>query len=219
MAENARRHEALLLGRGSEDSAPEGVDVGRSLRRLRMSQGYSLRRLADKSGLAVNTLSLIENGKVSPSVSTLQRVAQTLKVPMTALFEMDVPRRPVVLSRSGQRPKAAFVHGALEDLGVGMASRAMEPFAITLEPAADSGPRPIVHVGQEFVFCLEGRIDYEVAETEYALEPGDSLLFDATLPHRWRNKLAGASRAIMVLCPFEAREPPAAQHFGVVEGR
>jgi transcriptional regulator with XRE-family HTH domain len=196
-----------------------GVDVGASLRRLRVSQGYSLRTLASKSGLAVNTLSLIENGKVSPSVGTLQRVAQTLHVPITAMFEMDVPRRALVFARAGRRPRAAFAHGDLEDLGAGMAARTMEPFAITLDPGADSGPSPIFHAGQEFVFCLEGGIDYVVAEQPYALEPGDSLFFDANLPHRWRNGRPVVSKALMVLCPFEAREASVLRHFATVEAQ
>jgi transcriptional regulator with XRE-family HTH domain len=195
------------------------VDVGQRLRRLRSIHGYSLRKLAEKSGLAVNTLSLIENGRVSPSVGTLRRAAETLGVPITALFETESGSSDFVFGRSGRRPIAVFAHGSLEDLGAGMAARAIEPFLITLDPGADSGPRPIAHAGQEFVFCLEGQVEYVVAEQDYALEPGDSLLFDAHLPHRWRNPRSEASRAIMVLCPFEARPQPALHHFGSVEER
>jgi transcriptional regulator with XRE-family HTH domain len=178
-----------------------------------------LRALAEQSGVSVNTLCLIENGKVSPSVSTLQRIAQALQVPITALFESEIPRSTLVHMRSDSRLKAAFSHGSLEDLGAGMADRTVEPFVITLDPGADSGPSPIVHAGQEFVFCLDGQIDYVVEDRAYALEPGDSLLFDANLPHRWLNTRPAASKALLVLCPFEGRDRPTLRHFGMGEGK
>jgi transcriptional regulator with XRE-family HTH domain len=178
-----------------------------------------LRALAEQSGVSLNTLSLIENGKVSPSVSTLQRIAQTLEVPITALFERESPRSDLVLVRSESRLKVAFSHGSLEDLGAGMVDRTLEPFVISLDPGADSGPNPIVHAGQEFVLCLDGQIDYAIEGQTYALEPGDSLLFDANLPHRWLNKRPGATKALMVLCPFEGRDRPTLRHFGMGDGK
>ncbi len=62
--------------------------------------------------------------------------------------------------------------------------RRAEPFIVTLEPNADSGPTPIVHTGREFVYCIEGRLAYTIEERTFILEPGDSLLFEAFLPHR-----------------------------------
>jgi len=121
--------------------------------------------------------------------------------------------------RSDNRLKAAFSHGSLEDLGAGMADRTVEPFVITLDAGADSGPSSIVHAGQEFVFCLNGQIDYVVEDKAYALEPGDSLLFDANLPHRWLNTRPAASRALLVLCPFGGQDRPTLRHFGTGESK
>ncbi len=195
------------------------ANVGGCLRQLRVRRGHSLRALAERSGLAVNTLSLIENGKVSPSVSTLQRLALTLGVPIAAFFEVQPMDSEIVHLRSDRRVQVSFAHGLLEDLGAGMAERTIEPFLITLEPHADSGPTPVVHTGQEFVYCLEGQIEYVVDGQAYVLEPGDSLLFDANLPHCWLNRRPVASKALMVICPFEAREKPALRHFGMGEKR
>lgn len=205
---------------GNRSGAPtSAVDVGECLRRCRGERRLSLRALAEQSGVSVNTLSLIENGRVSPSVGTLQRIAQTLQVPITAMFESEVPRSTVVHMRSNSRIKAVFSHGSLEDLGAGMAERTLEPFVITLDAGTDSGSTPIVHAGQEFVFCLDGQVEYVVEDEAYALEPGDSLLFDANLPHRWLNRQSAASRALMVLCPFEGRDRPTLRHFGMGAGK
>ena len=76
------------------------VSVGHGLRKLRSEHNLSIRALAEKSGLAVNTLSLIENGKTSPSCSTLQQIATALGVPITAFFETELPQNPVVHVRA-----------------------------------------------------------------------------------------------------------------------
>ncbi|NTV62084.1 MAG: cupin domain-containing protein [Oscillochloris sp.] len=185
-----------------EISAPQGrVDVGGRLRSLREGRQLSIRALAEASGLAVNTLSLIENGKTSPSVSTLQQIAVALRLPITAFFEPEEPRSRLIFLKASQQEVASFPHGTLSDLGAGMAQRGIEPLLITLDPGSGSGPQMIVHPGQEFVFCLEGRIRYTVDDQIYLLEPGDSLIFESTLPHSWQNTETRPARALLVLCP------------------
>lgn len=193
--------------------APE-VHVGERLRMLRTEMGLSLRALAEMSKLNVNTLSLIENGRTSPSVSTLQQIAQTLQVPISSFFEAPGDQKRLVHQTHGTRPRANFYYGCLEDLGAGMQRFGAEPLIITLNPHAVSGKTPIVHTGREFVFCLEGAIAYCVDEQTYILEEGDSLMFEAYLPHYWRNHTAVSARMLLVLCPMDARDQPAERHFG-----
>lgn len=197
--------------------APEtgdgSIDVGARLRVLRASAGLSIRALAEMSGLNVNTLSLIENGKSSPSVSTLQQLASALGVPVTEFFVTEQGTKTVVHQKDGARPRAVFSHGVMEDLGAGMARFGAEPLIVTLEANADSGVNPIVHTGREFVYCLEGRVAYTVDAETYVLEPGDSLLFEAYLPHRWKNSDAKPSRLLLVLCPLDERDQPTRRHF------
>lgn len=186
----------------ARDSAPSGkVDVGRRLRALREERQFSIRALAEASGLAVNTLSLIENGKTSPSVSTLQQIAMALDVPITSFFEAEEPRSRLIFLKADCQQTTALIHGTLADLGAGMAQRKIEPMLITLDVGAGSGPQLIAHPGQEFIFCLEGRIGYTVDGQCYELDPGDSLLFDALMPHSWENVGLALARALLVLCP------------------
>jgi transcriptional regulator with XRE-family HTH domain len=191
------------------------VDVGSRLRQLRTEHDLSLRALAEKSGLSINTLALIENQKTSPSVSTLQQIAIALQVPITAFFETNVPKSRIAHVKAHRRPRAAFEHGRLEDLGAGMMERVVEPFVVQLEPLTSSGPNPIVHTGYEFVFCLTGRIAYTIENQTYLLEQGDSLLFESHLPHRWQNVEESPSQALLVLFPTDARDRPAKHHFGL----
>jgi transcriptional regulator with XRE-family HTH domain len=183
------------------------------LRYLRARRGLSLRSLAEQSGLNVNTLSLIENSKTSPSVSTLQQLASALDVPITAFFETDTPKNEIAFQKEGQRPRAAFAHGTLEDLGAGLTLHGGQPFLVTLEPKANSGSTPIVHTGLELVYCLEGHLSYTIEGRVYPLDPGDSLLFEAYLPHCWQNTGETASRSLLIMCPSDESDHPTERHF------
>ena len=174
-----------------------------------------MRALAEKSGLSINTLALIENQKTSPSVSTLQQIAAALSVPITAFFETDIPKRSVAYVKANRRLRATFDHGSLEDLGAGLSEGMIEPFIVRLEPMTNSGPNPIVHTGYEFVFCLEGRIGYTVENQTYLLEQGDSLLFESHLQHRWQNVGEVQSQALLILLPADVRDRPTQKHFGL----
>lgn len=194
-------------------SSPETIDVGRQLRRVRRERGLSLRSLAALSGLNVNTLSLIENGKTSPSVSTLQQLATALQAPITAFFDSEPAQKKIVFQKMGERPQASLAIGVLEDLGAGLTLRGGQPLLLTLKPGASSGAAPIVHTGLEFVYCLEGQLEYTIEGETYPLEAGDSLIFEAHLPHQWRNHGEGWSRSLLIICPTDEKDRPTERHF------
>jgi transcriptional regulator with XRE-family HTH domain len=197
----------------SNQDGRNGATVGQRLRQIRTVRGLSLRELARSSSLSINTLSAIENQRTSPSVSTLQQVAHCLQVPMSDFFQPAQEDLEVVYQRDAQRPHIAFEHGLLQDLAAGMPRLGAEPLILTLRKHSDSGKTPIVHTGREFVYCLEGIVRYLVDDQEHVLEPGDSLVFEAYLPHRWINSNNSRSRVLLVLCPTDTRDSPKERHF------
>ena len=140
------------------------ISVGRRLRELRAEQDLSIRALAEKSGLNANTLSLIENSKHFTDREHPPATGWSARGTITAFFETDAPKNNIAFQKAGQRPTVAFANGMMEDLGAGLTSRGAEPFIVTLEPNADSGPNPIVDTGREFVYCMEGRLAYTIEE-------------------------------------------------------
>ena len=188
------------------------INVGRRLQELRNAQGLSIRALAEMSGLNFNTLSLIENEKTSPNINTLQQLATALQVPITSFFETSSIYKDVVFQKFGQRPRTTFPNGELEDLGGGLALGEATPLLMTLEPQTDSGTDAIVHTGQEFVYCLKGNMVFYVGQNEYLLEPGDSLIFQAYIPHRWANRGDVISQCILVICPSDRGDRSVGQH-------
>jgi transcriptional regulator with XRE-family HTH domain/predicted Fe-Mo cluster-binding NifX family protein len=196
-----------------EVNTPAEVLVGRKLRELRNRKGLSLRALADRSGLNVNTLSLVENGKSSPSVSTLQQLALALEMPIATFFESEPVEKRVVFTPADQRPMATFGRTQMQNLGKDLAGSVVQPFAVTLKPGVGSGDRMIVHTGHEFVYCLSGSVHYQIEQNEYILKPGDSLVFEAHLPHCWENKAEDTAQILLILYPSDDHEEPGGRHF------
>ena len=88
----------------------------------------------------------------------------------------------------------------------------VEPFMLTLESGGSSGPFGMVHSGHEFVFCLRGQLSYEIENSHYLMEPGDSLLFAADLRHRWRNPGKTVTSVLIILTGFDEDEHPSEFH-------
>lgn len=189
------------------------VVVGQRLRQLREERGISIRELSRRSGLSANALSMIERGLTSPSVSTLYRLTDALNVPITALFRQDQGQQAIVFRAVSDRTHVPFPLGVWEGLGGEAFTGRMQPFMLTLESGAESGPDKIVHTGSEFVMCLRGSLEYEVEGKSYRLEVGDSLLFAARLTHRWYNPGNTVTNAIVVLSGYEEYEHPGNFHF------
>jgi transcriptional regulator with XRE-family HTH domain len=192
------------------------VDVGIRLRKLREERGISIRKLARQSGLSANAISLIERGRTSPSVSTLYLLSEALEIPITTLFETIEGDSEIVYRKGSERTRVSFSRGVWEGLGGEMFKGRVQPFALTLETGANSGPSTIVHSGHEFIVCLRGQLEYQIEDDFYLLEAGDSLLFQAYLKHRWRNPGPLVTNAIFVLSGFEEAERHL-QHIGIEE--
>ena len=188
------------------------MDVGGRLRELRQERDLSMRSLAKLSGLSTNALSMIERGRTSPSVSTLYKLSEALEVPITAFFRTVPPRQGIVYRKADERSRVEFQRGLWEGLGGESFIGRVEPFMLTLEAGATSGPHGLVHSGHEFVICLSGQLEYEVEGGRYSLNPGDSLLFASRLHHRWRNPGKTVANVLFVLSGFELDERPSEFH-------
>jgi transcriptional regulator with XRE-family HTH domain len=188
------------------------IDVGNRLRQLRLERGKSMRALARASGLSTNALSMIERSKTSPSVSTLYKISEALDVPITAFFRLEPPRQAIVFRKANQRKRVHISKGLWEGLGGESFTGHVEPFLLTLESGGSSGPYGMLHTGHEFVMCLAGRIEYEVEDQLFDLEPGDSLIFAAQLRHRWMNPGETTASVLIVLAGFEQGERPSEFH-------
>lgn len=172
-------------------------NVGPRLRSFREQQGFSLRALAERCGLSINAISRIERGENSPTVSSLHRLASALSIPITDFF-LEPSRKAALLVRKGYGQRYDRSCFEVEQLSMGFANKDIEPLLLEIQPECNHADKPLFHEGEEFVYCLEGMIEYCVGEELYRLQPGDSLLFEASQPHFWRNPGAEMARVLIV---------------------
>jgi transcriptional regulator with XRE-family HTH domain len=194
--------------RGTEDEL-----VGQKLCEIRTQRELTLKSLAELSKLNINTLSMIEKGKTSPSIGTLQRLARALEVPITTFFESNEKSKRIIFTAHDSRPESTCCEALIQNLGMGLNSSAMEPFIVTMQKNAGSGGRTIIHSGFEFAYCMSGKVLYRIEEIEYPLAVGDSIVFAAQLPHRWENMYNGESQIILVFTPGEQLQSQGKSHF------
>ena len=188
------------------------LDVGTRLKDLRESRHISMRELARRSDLSANALSMIERNLTSPSVSTLNKLAMALEIPITAFFRNNPEKHNIVFCKATERTRVPFMKGLWEGLGGESFMGKMEAFMLTLETGGSSGPHGMLHTGHEFVYCIRGKLEYEVAGEKYELESGDSLIFASQMMHRWRNAGPNVCNAIIVIAGHEDNENPSEFH-------
>ena len=187
------------------------VNVARQIRILRKRQDLTQSALAEASGLSRNTLSLIERGQTSPTISTLKRLAVTLGVDINAFFNTSEDES-VVYTKAKQRLNLQLSEVLMADLGVGMHDQLVTPLILKLNPNARSGTA-LSHDGQDFVYCISGEILYTVNDHAFVLQTGDSLLFDARLPHRFQNTASVVSEVLVVLSTPHESAQYISEHF------
>lgn len=177
--------------------------VGRRIRDLRTERGISLRSLAEKSGLNVNTISRIENGKISPSLNSIQQIAEAFNLPVNTFFHFMPPTQSVVFQKSRDRQEMVHDYGTFANLVPGFVNNKLDLILERINPHVNSGKETIIEKGIEFNYCQAGCFYYEIDGKSYLLEEGDSLIFDRRLPHRWSNPGEAPTRLLTMFLPSE----------------
>ncbi|GIT87805.1 XRE family transcriptional regulator [Roseobacter sp. OBYS 0001] len=165
------------------------VAIGREVRGYRKQQGITVAELSALTGISIGMLSKIENGNTSPSLTTLQTLANALSVPLTSFFRRFEESRLAVHTRAGEGveidregTRANHQYKLLGHIGSNASGVMVEPYLITLTAESDVFPT-FMHGGIETIYMLEGEVDYRHGDDVHPLKPGDTLFFDADAPH------------------------------------
>ncbi len=127
-------------------------------------------------------------------------------MPIAAFFESEPLEKELVFTQAGHRPTQTFGSTKMQNLAKDLIGNTVQPFIVTLQPGMGSGDHAIVHTGFEFIYCLSGSISYQVAQEEYILNTGDSLVFEAHKPHSWENTGEVPTQILLILYPTDERE-------------
>jgi transcriptional regulator with XRE-family HTH domain len=161
--------------------------IAGQVRRYRLAQGISASELALRTGMSKAMVSKIETASTSCSLTTLQRLADGLEIPVTALFRGADTDRDAAFTKNGQGSvtvRSGTQHGHEYRVLGALKGRsdALEPTLVTLTDASDIFPL-FQHPGTEFIYMLSGRMTYGHGAYEYTMEAGDALLLDGEGPH------------------------------------
>jgi DNA-binding transcriptional MerR regulator/quercetin dioxygenase-like cupin family protein len=175
-----------VLKRQGVVSAPAETSLhpGQRFRRLRVRRGLSLAQVARATGVSVGFLSALERGQMRSSIATLRRIARFYRTNILSLFETagDNPR----LVRPNQRKILETTSDVRMEL-LAWGNTVMEPHLFRVKPGGGSG-ESYSHEGEEFLHVLRGKFEIWLDGKEhYNLRPGDSLYFESSTPHRWKN--------------------------------
>ena len=181
------------------------LQVGARLRHARLLEGIRIRELAERVGCAESMISKIENGKVAPSLTMLQRLVEALGRDLSSFFGADI-NAPGLVQKQGERPisQTDAIRG-----GAGVSYERLVPFAAgnlleanihRIEPGGEKVDQ-ITHQGETLGYVIEGELELSIESTTYKLNTGDSFFFKNHLTNRYRNPGTILTRVVWVNTP------------------
>lgn len=178
------------------------MSIGEKIREKRNEKEFSLRELASKVGLSASFLSQIEQGKASPSIENLKKIANYLEVKVSYLIEEDEPLESYHIKKNERK----YVESIDSKTSIALLSSSkiekdMEPIMYEIKPGGESGRGLFNHNGEEFIYIVEGSLDIFIEDRMTTLNEGDSFYFKSTLNHRFKNNSKKVAKALWVVTP------------------
>lgn len=169
----------------------KNLKLGEKIKSLRVEKDLSLEEASQQSGISETTLRDIESHKIVPPLGNIVSLAKVLGVAVGELFG-DSGDSPFCISRSGDRATVDRFDStakescgySYEGLGQHKRNRQMEPFIVTLNAIDSKEILANQHIGEEFIFVLEGQVKISLADHTDILNKGDSIYYDSIIPHK-----------------------------------
>ena len=186
--------------------------IGQKMRALRLRRSMGLMQLGERTGLSPALLSKIENSKLVPTVPTLLRIAMVFEVTLDHFFQNEHRQRVIAITRRDEREQSTIIQPGKDDfyhltrLDLGSGERKFQPYLAEFLPVSDSGTKPHMHQGFEFIHVLTGTLQLLIGADENILNPGDSIYFDSNLRHAYR-RLGGEKCTAFVVFAYPERNP------------
>jgi len=163
------------------------VDVGARLRTIRTTFGLSQRELARRAGVTNGLISLIEQNRVSPSVSSLKKVLDGVPMSLAEFFTLDLATPPQTFFGIDELVELGNEEVSLRLIAAQRPGRQLTILNERYAAGAATGDEMIVHRGEEGGVVVRGRVELTVGGTTRILGPGEGYYFASQLPHRFRN--------------------------------
>jgi transcriptional regulator with XRE-family HTH domain len=184
-----------------------GYEIGGKIRALRLKKKMGLVELGKHTGLSPALLSKIERGRLFPTLPTLLRIALVFSVGLEFFFTGARDKPLLAIVRAGERVRLPDRSGAreaayrFESLDYPATERRFNSYFAEFFPVAVDKLRPHEHPGVEFIYVLQGTLSVHMGGDEHALDAGDSMYFDSSVPHAYRRSGGRMCSAIVVTSP------------------
>jgi transcriptional regulator with XRE-family HTH domain len=177
--------------------------IGKKLKMTRLRNDMTIQELAERSEVSSNMVSRIERGLTIPSVEILVKLAGVFGMSINYFVEDAEKGKTVIHTPKGKGEPIFFFEEKhqITSLTQGIRDPSFAVFYDILEKGCSSGEGGMVHTGEEFALVLKGRMEFIIEGNRYFLEEGDSLIFKASLPHRWQNQHDGQTVVMWVVSP------------------
>lgn len=158
--------------------------IAKRIREIRIEKGLTQETLAVRAGLTRSYVSLLENGKKIPAISTLYRVASVLGVKMGDFFDTESESPNIVIIRQADcvpMSNGSFGY-AYAFLAIEKKDKIMDPFFVRVSPGKKR--TEFVHRGEELMYVTDGKLKLTYGGEEFILEKGDSVYIDSSTAHK-----------------------------------
>ena len=171
---------------GDARARADARSLGQLVRSIRVSRGMSIEGLARAAGVSAGGISRIERGAGNPAFTTLVKIAYGMQVPVNSFMQTD-QEPPGLVVRKEHRKRLVPSEGLIYELLTPDLQRRLEVLRVQIARGFDNSERPFVHDGEECIHMLEGELLIYIGGDEYHLNEGDSVTYDPTVPHWYRN--------------------------------
>ena len=178
--------------------------LGERIRSLRKSRHLTIVAVAKTTGIDQATLSRIENGLMTGTLDSHRRIAEALGVRLTELYDSVMQQIAEAKDKKTIQKLQTFSHsgGAVAELlTTGVLQKKMMPVLLKLKGKGQTETEELAFSSERFVYVLKGSVTVILKSDQKTLNQGESLYFNASLPHHFVNRLKGESRILSVISP------------------
>ncbi|CAB3782058.1 MULTISPECIES: cupin domain-containing protein [Paraburkholderia] len=185
-----------------DEPSSDDLNIGNRLRELRIKHGLSIRALAEVAGLTHSTIGQIEANKTSPSVGSMKRILDALRIPMSQFFA-DAEAQTEEQIFFGKDELIELADGkslSYRQIGKNLSGKAIMMLTECYAPGADTG-EPYSHQAEECGVVISGKLMIVVGGRERCLSKGEAYYFDSRIPHRMFNPFDEVCEVISAVSP------------------
>lgn len=184
------------------------MKIGKSLKILRKERKMTLKELSKKSGVQIATLSRIEHNIMTGTLTSHINICKALSISLSDFYrDIETDQKSVSLIKQREKQKPFSVHSkksTAEILTTEIANKKMMPVLVSIKKGGETQKTESKIGSERFIYIMDGKVRARIGKEDYTLSKGDSIYFDASLPHIFYNTAKGETSFLSIISPSTA---------------